>query len=468
MQHLEALKDSKYCPLWHDQPERPETLPALAEDATCELLIVGGGFTGLWAALQTKERAPDADIILIEQTFVADGASGRNGGFLNASLAHGETNTDHHFPGEADRLYELGEENIAGLLATLEKYDIDARYEKVGETSVATNAGSVEHLRSVYEEEKADGEDVVWFDREAMQQQVKSPTYLAGLWYRGGQNGVIDPARLCWGLKRVVLSLGVRIFENTRLNLIAPQGRQKMKAECAGGIIVSDKVLMATNAFNSQLRKLRQSIIPVWDYQLATEPLTEAQLESIGWHKTRHALSNDANMFHYYRMTKDNRITWGGGGAVRYYFNRNTGQDCADIPERFEQLSQEFFTTFPQLKGVKFSHRWSGIIATSSRFCMVPGVAFNGRVAWAVGYTGLGVGASRFGARVGIELLGYQPSDILKMKFVTKWALPWVPEPFRWIGVRLTQLALIKADANNGKRGLWLRLLDMMNLGFTC
>jgi hypothetical protein len=85
-----------------------------------------------------------------------------------------------------------------------------------------------------------------------------------------------------------------------------------------------------------------------------------------------------------------------------------------------------------------------------------------------VGYTGLGVGASRFGARVGIELLGYQPSDILKMKFVTKWALPWVPEPFRWIGVRLTQLALIKADANNGKRGLWLRLLDMMNLGFTC
>lgn len=468
MQHLEALKDSKYCPLWHDQPERPETLPALAEDATCELLIVGGGFTGLWAALQAKERAPDADIILIEQTFIADGASGRNGGFLNASLAHGETNTDHHFPGEADRLHELGEENIAGLLATLEKYDIDARYEKVGETSVATNVGSVEHLRSMYEEKKSDGEDVVWFDCEAMQQQVKSPTYLAGLWYRGGQDGVIDPARLCWGLKRVVLSLGVRVFENTRLDLITPQGRQKMKAECVGGVIVSDKVLMATNAFNSQLRKLRQSVIPVWDYQLATEPLTDAQLESIGWHTTRHALSNDANMFHYYRMTKDNRITWGGGGAVRYYFNRNTGQECADIPERFEQLSQEFFITFPQLKGVKFSHRWSGIIATSSRFCMVPGVAFNGRVAWAVGYTGLGVGASRFGARVGIELLGYQPSDILKMKFVTKWALPWVPEPFRWIGVRLTQLALIKADANNGKRGLWLRLLDMINLGFTC
>ena len=467
-QHIEALSESKYCPLWHDQDIRPETLPALGEDKTCELLIVGGGFTGLWAALQAKERQPDADIILIEKTFVADGASGRNGGFLNSSLAHGETNTDHHFPGEADRLYELGEKNIEELLATLERYNIDARYEKVGETSVATNWGSVDSLRATYQEEKARGADVVFFDRDAMQAQVNSPTYLAGLWHRDGQNGIVDPARICWGLKRVILELGVRIFENTALDEVKPLGKSKMRALCQGGVIESDKVLMATNGFYNKMRKVRRAIVPVWDYQLATEPLNEAQLESIGWHKTRHALSNDANMFHYYRITQDNRITWGGGGAVRYYFNRGTGPDCADIPERFEQLSREFFQTFPQLKGIKFSHRWSGIIATSTRFCMVPGVTYNGRVAWAVGYTGLGVGATRFGARVGIELLGYQPSDILQMKFVTKKPMAWVPEPMRWIGVRLTQLALIKADANNGKRGLWLRLLDMMNMGFTC
>jgi glycine/D-amino acid oxidase-like deaminating enzyme len=466
--HLEALKESKYCPLWHDQDVRPETLPPLSGDASCELLIVGGGFTGLWAALQAKERQPEADIILIEKTYIADGASGRNGGFLNACLAHGETNTDHHFPGEAGRLHQLGEQNIEELLATLERYQIDARYERVGETSVATNQGSVESLRTTYEEERASGADVVWFDREAMRAEVNSPTYLAGLWYRDGKNGIVDPARLCWGLKRVIIDLGVRIFENTALNDIVPVGKKSMKANCSGGVIASDKILMATNGFHNSLRKVGRSIIPVWDYQLATQPLTQPQLDSIGWHKSRHALSNDANMFHYYRITQDNRITWGGGGAVRYYYNRGTSQDCADIPERFEQLSREFFETFPQLKGVKFSHRWSGIIATSTRFCMVPGVAYNGRVAWAVGYTGMGVGASRFGARIGIELLGYQPSDILDMQFVRKKALPWVPEPMRWIGVRLTQLALLKADANNGKRGLWLKLLDMLNLGFTC
>jgi glycine/D-amino acid oxidase-like deaminating enzyme len=466
--HLAALKDSKYCPLWHDQDLRPEILPALSANEKCELLIVGGGFTGLWAALQAKERQPDADIILIEKTFIADGASGRNGGFLSSSLAHGESNTDYFFPGEADQLYHLGQQNMSELIDTLERYQIDARYENVGDIQVATNPGSVDALKVEYESLKQDGKDVVWFDQAEIRAQVNSPTYLAGLWYREGQDGIVDPARLCWGIRDVILKLGVRIFESTCLDKVTPVGPESMESRCGDYIIRSDKVLMATNAFTSPLAKIRRSVIPVWDYQLATEPLTEEQLESIGWHKTRHAMENHANMFHYYRMTQDNRITWGGGGAVRYYFNSNTHAECADIPERFEQLSREFFETFPQLEGVKFSHRWSGIIATSTRFCMVPGNTFNGRVAWAVGYTGLGVGASRFGARIAIEMLGYQPSDILKMKFVTRKPMSWAPEPLRWIGVILTQRALVKADANNGKRGLWLKLLDSLNMGFNC
>lgn len=468
MQHFDALKNSTYRPIWFDLAQQPETLAPLTTSSECELLIVGGGFTGLWAALQAKERNPEADIILIEKTFIGNGASGRNGGFLNSSLAHGETNTDHHFPGEAEKLYQLGRENITELLATLERYGIDADYEAVGETEVATNQGAVEAIRKYYDVEKSEGDDVVWLDQNDMQAQVNSPTYLAGLWRRGDQNGTVNPLKICWGIKQVLLDLGVKIYEQTDLIDVQPSGKNHMMAQCENGNIKSEKVLMATNAFTSCIGKIRRSVIPVWDYQLATEPLTQAQLDTIGWHKTRHAIGNHANMFHYYRMTKDNRITWGGGGAVRYYFNRGISDNYADIPERFEQLSKEFFETFPQLAGVKFSHRWSGIIATSSRFCMVPGVTHNGRLSWAVGYTGLGVGASRFGARVAIELLGYQPSDVIKMQFVRKWTLPWVPEPLRWIGVRLTQQALIKADKNNGKRGLWLKLLDALNLGFTC
>ncbi len=132
--HHDALKDAELAPLWHDPDIMPEAEPSLRKDETCELLIVGGGFTGLWAALQAKEREPEADVILIEQTFVGDGASGRNGGFLSSSIAHGETNTEAQFPGEAEKIEALGRQNITELLETLERYGIDARYEETGET----------------------------------------------------------------------------------------------------------------------------------------------------------------------------------------------------------------------------------------------------------------------------------------------------------------------------------------------
>jgi glycine/D-amino acid oxidase-like deaminating enzyme len=468
--HLEALKDAVTRPLWHDPDIMPGLLAPLSSDEKCELLIVGGGFTGLWAAMQAKERRPDADIILIEQTFVGDGASGRCGGFLSSSLAHGQTNTEHRFADEAERLAELGTQNMRELLDTLERYDIDARYEKTGELYVALSPESANRIQATYQEAKAAGEDVVWFDRDAVREQVNSPMFFAGMWERGGQDGVIDPARLCWGLKEVLVNrLGVRVFEGTRLLGVEPLGKNAMQANCDGGVIHSDKVLMATNAYTSTIGKIRRSVIPVWDYQIATEPLTDEQLDRIGWGKTsRHALADDVNMFHYFRLTKDNRITWGGGGAVRYYFNNGIDNKFMDAPARYEQLAREFFEMFPQLDDVKFSNKWGGIIATSTRFCMVPGVAYDGRLAWSVGYTGHGVGASRFGARIGIELLGYAPSDVIKMQFVTRNSLPWAPEPFRWLGVKLTQMALINADRNGGKRGLWLRLLDRLGLGFTC
>jgi len=468
--HLEALEQAVLQPLWHDSEIMPDLQPSLSSDEKCDLLIVGGGFTGLWAAMQAKERRPDADIILIEQTFVGDGASGRCGGFLSSTLTHGETNTEHRFADEADQLWDLGVQNMKELLETLDRYSIDARYERTGETYIALSEESAEKLHAEYLHAKASGEDVVWFDKEAVRQQVNSPMYVAGLWDRGGQDGVIDPARLCWGLKDVLINqLGVRIFEGTKLLNVEPLGETAMQANCEGGLIHSDRVLLATNAYTSKIGKIRRSVIPVWDYQIATEPLNDEQLDRIGWGKTsRHALADDVNMFHYFRLTKDNRITWGGGGAVRYYFNNGIDNKFMDASACYEQLAKEFFEMFPQLDDVKFSNKWGGIIATSTRFCMVPGVAFGGRLAWSVGYTGHGVGASRFGARVAIEMLGFGPSDILKMQFIIRQALPWAPEPFRWLGVRLTQRALIKADRNNGKRGLWLKFLDRLGLGFTC
>ena len=136
--YLNALTKTKDCPLWHDQDIRPDQCPPLPGDEKCELLIVGGGFTGLWAALQAKERMPDLDIILIESTFVGNGASGRNGGMLSKTLAHGEANSDQHFPNEADRIEELGQLNFQGLAESLKRYNIDARFEEAGHMYVVS------------------------------------------------------------------------------------------------------------------------------------------------------------------------------------------------------------------------------------------------------------------------------------------------------------------------------------------
>jgi glycine/D-amino acid oxidase-like deaminating enzyme len=188
MHYLDALKDAAVRPLWHDPDVMPEPLAPLTSEETCELLIVGGGFTGLWAAMQAKERKPDADIILIEQTFIGDGASGRNGGFLSSTLAHTETNTEYRFADEAERLAELGIQNMREFLETLERYNIDARYEKTGEMYVALDPESAVRLHAQYREAIAEGDDVVWFDKDAVREQVNSPTFFAGLWERGGQN----------------------------------------------------------------------------------------------------------------------------------------------------------------------------------------------------------------------------------------------------------------------------------------
>jgi glycine/D-amino acid oxidase-like deaminating enzyme len=321
-------------------------------------------------------------------------------------------------------------------------------------------------LRESYEAQKAAGEDVVWFDEEAVRKEINSPTFFAGLWARDGKDGLVDPAYLCWGLKNALLELGVRIFEGTSMLAMSPDG-SGMKLDTAGGSIRCDRILMGTNAYPNPIGRANRSVIPVWDYAVATEPLSPAQLDAIGWQR-RHGLGNYVNMFYYTRLTHDNRITWGGGGAVVYYYGSRRDEAVADDPGRFAQLSGQFFETFPQLEGIRFSHRWSGIIASTTRFCMAPGVAYDGRVSWAIGYTGLGVGATRFGARIGLELLGYNPTDILEMQFVKKPPMAWPPEPLRWLGVTMTRHEMARADRNLGKRGLWLKVLDRFNLGFAC
>lgn len=461
--HLAALADTLPACFWLDRPERPDPTPALAKDDAADLAIVGGGFTGLWAALLAAEESPGRNIVLLEASRIGEGASGRNGGFADPSVTHGLENGLMHFPDEMEALVELGQRNFQELLDSLDRHGIDANYEASGKLDVATSSVEVSDVREHVELVERFGGEAVWLDAKAVRSELASPTYHGGVWVKRGGGGVVDPARLCWGLQRALAALSVRVFEGTSVERLVP-GRDGVELHTPGGRLRARKVLLATNAFRSPLRRMRPAVVPVWDYVLMSEPLSVSQRTAIGW-KNRQGVGDCGNQFHYYRLTDDDRILWGGYDAI-YHYGSGLLEAHEQRPATSELLSRQFFETFPQLEGLRFSHSWGGPIGTTTRFCMDTGSAFGGRVAWAIGYTGLGVAASRFGARIGLDRLDDPDSERLKLRLTGRRAFPWPPEPLRYLAIQLTRRELARADRNGGRRGLWLRLLDRLGLGF--
>lgn len=457
-----ALVDAAPSVLWLDRPDQPAGGQPLTGSVGADLVIVGGGFTGLWAAIQAKEDDPSRHVVVLEAGRIAHQASGRNGGFCSSSLTHGLDNGVSRFGGEMDRLESLATENFAAIGATIERFGIDCDWHVPGQLSVATAPWLVEDLLEGAELAKRFGHEVTVLDAAGVRAEVNSPTYHAGVWQHSGE-ALVDPARLGWGLADAARSLGVEIHENSEMIELEHSGAA-MVVRTTNGRVRAGAVLLATNAFRSPLRRVNATVAPVYDYVLATEPLSDEQLASIGW-SNRQGMADTTNQFHYYRMTEDRRIVWGGYDAI-YHFGSRIDPKLEQRDATHRLLAEHFFDTFPQLEGLRFTHRWGGVIDTSTRFSVTFGTAFDGRVSYAVGYTGLGVGATRFGARVGLDLVLNPASELLNLSLVRKKAVPFPPEPLRWLGIEITRKELARADRNRGRRGPWLRLLDSLGLGF--
>jgi glycine/D-amino acid oxidase-like deaminating enzyme len=462
MESAHSLADVQYTSFWLADPGRPEALPALTGDTHCDLLVVGGGYTGLWTALIAKERDPARDVVLVEGQEVGWAASGRNGGFCAASLTHGFFNGLERWPEELRTLERLGHENLQAIEDAVKRYSIDCDWERTGELDIATEPHQVEELREGAAQMAEYGLNAEFLDAEAIRAEVDSPTFLAGLWDKDGV-AMVHPAKLAWGLKRACLELGVRIFEHTPATDLAESGAG-MAVRTPFGRVFARHVALGTNIFPNLVKRVRPFLAPVYDFALMTEPLTDEQLASIGW-KNRQGLGDCNNQFHYFRISADNRILWGGYDAI-YHFGGKVRAEYDHRPETYEKLAGHFFTAFPQLKGVKFSHAWGGAIDTCSRFSAFFGTAHKGRVSYAVGYTGLGVGATRFGADVMLDLLAGERTERTELKMVKTKPLPFPPEPVKWAGISITKWSLDRADHNEGKRNLWLKAMDALGLGF--
>ncbi|AUY49648.1 FAD-dependent oxidoreductase [Streptomyces sp. CB01881] len=462
MDSARALSDARPTPFWLEDPGRPEALPALVGDAHCDLLVVGGGYSGLWTALIAKERDPSLDVVLVEGKEVGWAASGRNGGFCAASLTHGFGNGLQRWPAELGQLERLGAANLDGIEDTLKRYGIDAEWERTGEIDIATQPHQLEELHEVAEAVAEYGLDVTVLDRDELRAQVDSPTFLGGIWDKEGV-AMVHPAKLAWGLKAACEAQGVRIFEHTRATDLREHG-SGMAVRTPYGRVFARRVALGTNAFPSLVKRVRPFVVPVYDYALMTEPLSAEQLAAVGW-KGRQGLSDSANKFHYFRLSADNRILWGGYDAV-YHYGGHVRNEYDQRPETFRTLAHNFFRCFPQLEGLRFTHAWGGAIDTCSRFSAFFDTAYRGRVAYAAGYTGLGVGATRFGAEVMLDLLDGARTERTSLEMVRSKPLPFPPEPVRWAGIEITTRSLQQADRTGGRRNLWLRTLDRMGLGF--
>ncbi|MHB1088727.1 MAG: NAD(P)/FAD-dependent oxidoreductase [Acidimicrobiales bacterium] len=460
LRHLADLQPELW---WLDSdPLEPASHSALIGDIGADLCVIGAGYTGLWTALLAKERDPERTVVVVEQYETGAGASGRNGGFCSASLTHGFANGMARFAHEMATIERLGRENLDQIEDTIRRYDIECDWERTGELRVAVAPWQFTDMAEEARLRNEMGDNVVVLDREQVQARVHSPLYVGALYDSDG-TALVDPARLVWGLEKACLSLGVKIFENSKVEWLEDVD-DAVRVHTPYGAVTAGRVALATNVFPSLVRKARKYVVPVFDYQIVTEPLTPEQLESIGW-QGREGIADAGNQFHYYRLTQDGSILWGGYDAI-YNFRGKVQRNYEFNAETYATLAAHFLKTFPQLVGIKFTHAWGGAIDTCTRFSPFWGTSHRGKVAYVLGFTGLGVASTRFGAATMLDLLDGLQTERTALSMVQKKPLPFPPEPFRWIFIRITQAAIKNADAREGKRNLWLKLLDLFGLGF--
>lgn len=456
---LQAVSSISTEPYWLDRADRPAAGPSYRGDARADLVIVGGGYTGLWAAYLAAVRDPGRRIVLLESGRIAEGASGRNGGFVSPSLTHGLLNGINRFPDEISTILRLGHESLDAMEQTIADEGIACDFVRAGELDVAMHDHQLEDLQGTAALAAGLGEPMQFLDAAAAQRRVHAPEVIGGLW--DPSVALVDPARLAWGLLDAVRRRGVEVFEHSPV-LGIDRRRARVDVRTPAGTIRAGAVALATNAYPPLLSRMRHYVVPVYDYALMTEPLTSAQWEAIGW-SGREGMSDVGNRFHYFRPTSDGRILWGGYNAV---YHRGFSPEHEHDLHEHALLATHLLEFLPQLEGIRFSHGWGGAIDTCSRFSPFWGTAHGGRTAYVAGYTGLGVGAARFGAQVMLDLLDHRLTEATELSMVQTKPLPFPPEPLRSVGISWTTRSLAEADRNGGRRNLWLRTLDRVGLGF--
>jgi glycine/D-amino acid oxidase-like deaminating enzyme len=400
--------------------------PPLKGDIKVDIAIVGGGFTGLSTAYFLKKESPSLKVALLESEVIGFGASGRNAGFSMTLFGFTFSLTARVFgKDKAVEAHHYMEKAVDLVQQIVQEEKIDCEYEHPGFLRVATSRRYEKRIRHEVEMVQALGiKGIEWMDKERLSEEVRSPLYLGAWWER--RCGLLNPARMAWGMKDVILRKGVEIYERTPVIEIKRNGKIVLKTP--EGSVSADKIVLATNAYSHLISGLKRKQIPVFTHIVLTEPLKDKHFEEIGW-KNRQGIEDARNFVHYYRLTKENRLLM-GGRSISIAFGKNMDKDLNE--KIFIKLEEDIKTTFPVLKDINITHRWGGPVSVS--LDLIPAIGFLGdkRIIFSLGCVGHGVSLTHMNGWTIADLLLDKKTERTEVFFVNRKILPMPPEPLRF------------------------------------
>ncbi|MFI1100801.1 NAD(P)/FAD-dependent oxidoreductase [Streptomyces melanogenes] len=428
---------------WYAQDGIPAPREPLTGDATADVVIVGGGYTGLWTAYYLKKAVPFLNITVLEARFCGYGASGRNGGWLYNGIAGRDRYAKLHGHEAAVRLQRAMNETVEEVVRAAEEESIDADVHQGGVLEVAYTPAQLARLKAFHAAELAFGEqERLLLGARETAERVRVAGAVGSAWTPHGAR--IHPVKLVKGLAAAVEALGVTVHESTPVTEIRPK-----HAVTPYGTVRAPYVLRCTEGFTASLKGQRRAWLPMNSSMIATEPLPAGLWETIGW-EGRETLGDMAHAYMYAQRTADDRIALGGRG-VPYRFGSRTDNDGRTQPETIEALREILIRFFPQLAGVAVTHAWSGVLGVPRDWCATVTLDRSTGLGWAGGYVGSGVATANLAARTLRDLVQQDsgqsgPTELTALPWVNHRVRRWEPEPFRWLGVQGMYAAYRGAD----------------------
>jgi len=421
---------------WIAEAGSPDVLPALEGDQAADVAIVGGGYTGMWAAWHVLEADPSARVVVLEAGRCGHGPSGRNGGFVSGMALSRPSLTARFGAAAAQAWIDAAADTVRAIGDWCEAEGVDAWYRRGGELLVSTAPA-----QDAAGAAAVDGDEVVALDGPAARARIASPVVRGAVYVRTGAN--VHPARLAFGLRARLLTRGVRIHEGCRVRALrgAPGG---VVAETAGGRVRARAALVAVNAASGALRPLRDRLTVSSSHIVCTEPVPDV-IEALGW-TGGESVSDGRALLHYLRTTRDGRIVFGWAGGRMAAGARTGGR--MEVDHRVVAAARrDLLRFFPMLEGRGIAHAWGGPIDVSPTHLPVV-TSLPGLPAWAAfGYTGNGVGPSHLLGRTMAALALDRRDEVTRLPFVDGPPPRVPPEPLRVVGAAAIRRALVRAEA---------------------